>query len=52
MIIEKIIFKTGHFQLYNCIWCDFEQSHLKPSGVTHFHVDIDCHVNLRLDESI
>jgi hypothetical protein len=40
----KNIFKYGPFQSRSAFGVIFN-SHAKPPGTTHFHVDIGCHVN-------
>jgi hypothetical protein len=42
----KFFFKSVPFESCQFVRRDLRRSHTSSLGMTHFHVDIGCHVNL------
>jgi hypothetical protein len=43
---KSFFFKSDPFELRQSVRHDLRRSHASSLGVTHFHVNIGCHVNL------
>jgi hypothetical protein len=43
---KKVFFKSSPFESRQSVRHDLSMNHVSAHDVTHFHVDIDCHINL------
>jgi hypothetical protein len=43
---KSFFFKYVPFKSRQSVWRDLRRSHASSLNVTHFHVDIGCHINL------